>query len=310
MTGRNVASQVSAKKSGLPEPVTDVATGLENFGQYGFNHHRGYLDEATVSRLKDRVLEQAEMERELGVANIGGPKGAIDLVESVPGDKGSYCYQLVEFLPNKGRVFIDLFMHPLGLAYAKGVFGEHPSRLWASAATITQRGLARQNPHYDEGILPLDMCTRPTLLNIFICLTDFEEEMGATQIYPGTHRHIGEITRDNIDEWPCFTAVAKAGDALMWDGRTWHGGGQHRSDKTRIAIGSGYNLLAVTSQHQYPTCLSDEVYETLSDEELKVLGFEAVEFGFTNRIIPRNASDRRSNVGRSTPFVPELHRDF
>ena len=309
MTSLNIAGHDLAELSGLPEPVTDIAKGLENLDRYGFNHHRGYLDEATVARLKDRVLEQAEMERELGVANIGGPKGAIDMIESVPGDKGSYCYQLIEFLPNKGRAFIDLFMHPVGLAYAKGVFGAHPFRVWASAATITQRGLARQNAHYDEGILPIEMCVRPTLLNIFICLTDFEEEMGATQIYPGTHRHIGEITPANIADWPCFTAVAKAGDALMWDGRTWHGGGEHRSDKTRIAIGSGYNLLAVTSQHQYSACLSDEVYETLSDEELAVLGFEAVEFGYTNRIIPRNANDRRTNIGRATPFVPELRRE-
>jgi hypothetical protein len=46
----------------------------------------------------------------------------------------------------------------------------------------------------------------------------------------------------------------------------------------------------------------------LTDEELTVLGFQAVEFGYTNRIIPRNANDRRSNVGQTTSFVPELRR--
>jgi len=54
----------------LPDPVDNVTDGLRNLAEYGFNIHRSYISHDMVARLKDRVIEQAEMERELRVANI------------------------------------------------------------------------------------------------------------------------------------------------------------------------------------------------------------------------------------------------
>lgn len=106
-----------------------------------------------------------------------------------------------------------------------------------------------------------------------------------------------------------YPAVVSPGDAILWEGRTWHGGGEHRSDKTRYVITGGFSLAEVTPQHQYTACLHDDVYDTLTQEELEVLGFSTMGAGYTNRIAPRRAGDARTNTDRKTPFIPELHRE-
>lgn len=183
-----IATLPSDLPEGLPDPVDTVEAGIANLREFGVTIHRGYVDADMVDRLRERVIEQAEMERQLGVANIGGPGGPQELLPCQPGDRVAHVYQILDFLPNKGRVFLDHVMNPTGLAYARAMFEPLPWRLWSTGAVISTRGLARQYPHTDEGALPTEMCTRPTLLNIFVALSDFEEDMGATLIAPGTHR--------------------------------------------------------------------------------------------------------------------------
>jgi hypothetical protein len=292
----------------LPDPVDNVADGLRNLAEYGFNIHRNYASPDMVARLKERVLEQAEMERELGVANIGGPGGATDLVPWKPGDPEP-VYQLVDFLPNKGRVFIDLLMNDTAHAYARGVYGSEPYRVGLTGGLISKRGMQRQFLHRDEIAIPHDMCTRLTLLNIILCVSDFDEDMGATHIAPGTHRLPPPWDVPDAEQVGLLPAVAKAGDALMWDGRTWHAGGPHNSDKTRLAVSTWYSMAGITPDQVYAASLHDDVYDTLAPRELEVLGFRVQSNDtYLNRIGPRNANDRQRNTNRDTPYVPELHR--
>ena len=114
---------------GLPEATDDLAQGLANIFEHGVIIHRQLIDPARRELLLDRVLEQAEMEQELGLAIIGGPGGPQDLIDCPPGDKRTPIYQNVEFLPNKGRVFVDLFMDPVLRDYARGVLQGLPHKL-------------------------------------------------------------------------------------------------------------------------------------------------------------------------------------
>jgi hypothetical protein len=293
----------------LPDPVDNVADGLRNLAEYGFNLHRGHIPLDMVERLKERVIEQSEMELALGVANIGGPGGATDMIEYTPSDPEPHVYQLVDFLPNKGRAFIDLIMNENALSYARGIFEPLAFRVGNTGALISKRGLGQQFLHKDEIAIPPDMCTRPTLLNILVCLSDFEEDMGATLIAPGTHRLPPPWDVPGSERVALLPAIAQAGDALMWEGRTWHAGGAHRSDKTRFGIATWYNLAGITPDHIYTSSLHDDVYDTLTVKELEVLGFRVqLNNTYINRIAPRNPHDRQRNTNRPTPYVPELHR--
>jgi ectoine hydroxylase-related dioxygenase (phytanoyl-CoA dioxygenase family) len=150
---------------------------------------------------------------------------------------------------------------------------------------------------------------RPTLLNVMVCICDFEEEMGATLVAPGSHRLPPPWDVPDSEQAPVFPAIAEAGDVIVWEGRTWHCGGAHDSDKTRYGIATWYSMAGVTPDHIYVASLHDDVYERLSDKERELLGFRVlVDDKFINRIGPRNADDRRRNTNRATPFVPELRR--
>jgi hypothetical protein len=301
------ATKVEAR--GLPAPTTDVDQGLRDLAEHGVAIHRGFLSEDLRKRLLDRLIEQADMERELGCAIIGGAGGPQDLLESRPGDTRVPIFQNVEFLPNKGRVFIDLMMDPLPLAYAKGVFRGYPTKVWAYDGLISRRGIARQKAHIDQvGVPPELSLAMPSMLNTFICLSDFEVEMGATLISPGSH--LLPRPRWGVDEEsvPYFAAAAKAGDAIIWEGRTWHRAGPHVSDKTRYAISLGQCLYAVSPQEVFTHILHDRVHETLTESELDRLGFSVYDGGYSHRIAPRHPFDRRTNCNRVTKYVPELRR--
>jgi hypothetical protein len=318
MQAKEARFQVTAAKTSdhgtnvLPKALPAAETveeGLANIAEYGVTRHKSFLPAELVGRLRERLIEQAEMEQRLGLAMLGGARGTFDQLQSVPGDDRTHIYQLVDFLPNKGRVFIDLMMSALPRAYATGVLRGYPYQIWSYGGLISRRGLAQQAAHIDQSNLPAEMCTMPAMLNIFICLSEFEPEMGSTRVALGSHKRPRPRYGDAADEAvPFVAAVAQPGDAIIWEGRTWHGNGAHNSPKTRYAIALDYGLASATPQDVYTSLLQDDVYETLNEDELNMLGFKTQSAGYSGRIAPRNAFDRRVNTNRAMPFVPELRR--
>jgi hypothetical protein len=291
----------------LPEATTSVAQGLKNLREHGVTLHKDFLAPETLSALRDRLDEQAYMERKMGVAKLAGPRGLTELLPSVPGDTTEPVYQGVDGLVNKGRVFVDLFMNKTAHAYAEGIFAPWPWLLWAQNGIITRRGALEQFLHTDAYQLPPPMSTIASLINVFICISDFDLDMGPTGFVPGSH--LGPYMQWDGDEWsPRVPAVAKAGTAIIWEGRTWHGQCEHRSDKTRYSVAMSYCLWAFRSGENYPASLHDSVYETLSADELRMLGFRTEMVGTMGAFGPRRSGDRRAPVGGSSVYVPEMHR--
>ena len=145
-------------------------------------------------------------------------------------------------------------MNKTAHAYAEGMFGPWPWLLWAQNGIITRRGAVEQFLHTDAYQLPPPMSTMPSLINVFVCVSDFDLDMGPTGFVPGSH--LGPYMKFDGDEWsPRVPAVAKAGTAIVWEGRTWHGQGEHRSDKTRYSVAMSYCLWAFRSGENYPASL-------------------------------------------------------
>ena len=132
-------------------------------------------------------------------------------------------------------------MNKTAHAYAEGIFAPWPWLLWAQNGIITRRGALEQFLHTDAYQLPPPMSTIASLINVFICISDFDLDMGPTGFVPGSH--LGPYMKWDGDEWsPRVPAVAKAGTAIIWEGRTWHGQCEHRSDKTRYSVAMSYSL--------------------------------------------------------------------
>ncbi len=155
------------------------------------------------------------------------------------------------------------------------------------------------------------------MLNIMVCFTDFRADMGATRILPRSHRR--EAPRLGLDREGRVAALedlggmvpaeADAGSAILWEGRTWHCQAASTSGCVRLSVGHTFAFHFVKPQELYATSLHDEVYASLGDDELRVLGFEVAQ-EYAGRIGPRHEGDMRRNTNRSTPFIPELRRGW
>ena len=295
--------------------------GKRNLDEFGVTIHEDFLEPDVLSALQERFIEQAELEREQGVAWFDGEPEEGRCVEAFikPGSwigtpKGEPPFQNMSFLVNKGRVFIDLAASRLSLDYARHLLGERFNMI-ALSGIIVSKGAPRQDLHFDQLVMPF-VAPMASVMNIFVVLSDYDEDMGATRFVPGTHL-LAEQAVNQAQGGPMYgyfpdqkdtvPAVAKAGDAIIWDGRVWHGQGASTSEKIRRSISMIYARPFLKPIELFAASISDEVYPTLSDEE-RALFDHTADGGWGARFAPRNPHDRRCNTNAAFPYVPELRR--
>lgn len=296
---------------GRPTATADLEQGKRNLDAYGYTIHEGLLSADEVSILLDRLDEQAELERKEGVASIrdrargrviGRPDAAVPPV-----------WQAVTTLLNKGRPFIDLAQHPVVLEYGRHVLGGVPYQLVQSTGIIVRSGAGEQVVHNDQQAIPF-LTPVPVYFTAMIALSDYDEDMGATRFVPGSHKSAApEIRTDasvyggstNVERVVTVPAVCLPGDAVIFEGRVWHGQGAAISEKVRYSVLNGYAMHFVKPQEVFVASLHDQVYESLTEEERALFGFR-VEYQYAGRIAPRFAGDTRRNTNIKYPYIPEL----
>jgi hypothetical protein len=295
--------------------------GARNLDELGVTIHENFLTPDTLRVLQDRLIEQAEMEREQGVAWFNGEPEEGKCAEGFirPGSwigtpKGEPFFQNLSFLVNKGRAFIDVAANDLSLGYVRHLLGERFNMI-ALSGIIVGKGAPLQDLHFDQLVMPF-VAPMPVVMNIFVLLTDFDEDMGATRFVPGTHllaqEAVNKASTGSMygyfpDQRDTVPAVAKAGDAIIWDGRVWHGQGASTSDKIRRSISMIYARPFLKPIELFAASITDEVYATLSEAEKELFDHTA-DGGWGARFSPRHAHDRRSNTNAAFPYVPELRR--
>lgn len=303
----------SQSAASLPASSSDAKSVCGNFDRHGVAFHTGFIPDAQRNQLLERVIEQAELEREQGVAELSGTGTASERQFAGKGAPAA-PFQAITFLPNKGRCFRELMMHEGILAYCRHAFGSVPFYLTSQTATIVRAGAAAQVIHSDQQAWPFTT-PAPALVTFVICLSDFAPEMGSTCFVPdtqqlpppaiGLRKDIGRV--GNLADLDPIPFSAEAGALAWWDGRTWHGQGASSSSRDRVSIILTYAMHMVRAQDNYPALLHDDVYATLSDAERAMLGFE-VHFEYAGRVAPRHPQDDRFNTNCRYPYIPELRR--
>lgn len=301
------------EKAGLPAATRDHATFIASFVEHGVGFLEGFLDSERREALLMRVLEQAELEREQGVAELSGTGTASD-TGFAPAGAPPAPFQAVSFLPNKGRIFIDLATDARILAMVGAAFGGVPFYLTTASATIVRKGAAGQVIHADQQAW-LFTTPVPAMVTLVACLTDFTPDMGSTRFVPGTRENppppIGILPETgvvgNLDPLQPEAFSARAGALAMWDGRIWHGQGASTSDVPRVAVIMTFAMHMVRAQDDFLASLHDDVLEGLTEQERQVLGFE-VHYQYAGRVAPRFPGDARANTNFRYPYVPELRR--
>ena len=131
-----------------------------------------------------------------------------------------------------GRPFEKLLTNPRLRGFLSAVLGE-TCVLYA----YTSSSMPPHGRNYSARIhvdCPRFIPGYVTNVGVTLMLDDFTEESGATYLLPGSHRLPDAPSEDDFFEG-AVRAVGRTGDAILFNGRTWHRGGENRSDAWRHA---------------------------------------------------------------------------
>jgi len=154
------------------------------------------------------------------------------------GLKTNRCHHVLEQAPSS----VAIIEHDMVMGVADAILLPHCESYQIGSITGIEicPGQGVQELHRDDTVYPVQL---PGLEMQFGCmwsLTDFTEENGATQVVPGSHRHIS--MGENVDISNNVQAVMPKGSALFYLGSTMHGAGANRSDEARMGVITVYSL--------------------------------------------------------------------
>lgn len=173
----------------------------------------------------------------------------------------------------------DLILNEAILGAAKTYLKPWSERLilYLTQAIELHPGQSRQAVHRDRlGWGPhLPREVEPQFTVIW-AITDFTAANGATRLVPGSH-HWPDERRPQEDEF--VQATMPAGSAIVYNGSVLHGGGENRSDGTRLGLFLGYCLSWLRSEeNQYLSC-PPAVAQTLPLELQQLAGYTMSDYG-------------------------------
>eukprot|EP00941_MAST-03F_sp_MAST-3F-sp1_P001661 g1661.t1 len=117
--------------------------------------------------------------------------------------------------------------------------GEDPL-LVEYAAMLTFPGSKSQRKHADAGMdKTSDLFSWAKLYSVFVYLDDVDEDMGALDVWPGTHTHYHFLQREEkamMDSVASIRLAVPAGSFVVYDSRLLHRGAENTSKKVRPAF--------------------------------------------------------------------------
>jgi ectoine hydroxylase-related dioxygenase (phytanoyl-CoA dioxygenase family) len=263
LLGRRVANTL-ATPNPLPTPTTDWELAKDQMDEFGYAILKDALPPMQLARVRKRLLEQAQAERELGIACMDG---------GVPGTPNQ-PNQRVWNLPNKGREFIELLDHPLIDFFVPDLLGDY-FLLSNHTANIAGPGGRPMNPHIDQSHSPVDLAMG---MNVMWFLGDVTAANGGTRVLPGSHKP-GVVLADvfSIDE--TIPVEAPAGSAFLFDARLLHGTGANVTmNEKRPVIISLFTRSWDRQADNATVSLADDVFESLSDRVKTMFGFRVTNY--------------------------------
>ena len=141
------------------------------------------------------------------------------------------------------------------------------------------------------------MADYPTNVGLFIALTDTTPDNGASFFLAGSHLSPQEPSKEHFAEHADQVCL-KAGDALIFNARTWHSGGINRTQTFRHALTMNFCRAYMKQRFDYPRLLGDDALKTMPEAVLKVLGYHSrTPIDLTQYYVPAAERLYRGNQG-------------
>ena len=216
---------------------------------------RGFIGTDTVDSIN------AELEPHVS-ARGGGFRGANDDFY------GSNTVR-IQGLARKSRTFVDnVLLNPTLLGVADGFLLPTCGTYWMSQAEtiFIGPGSDAQPLHRDD--LNWSIAARMEVdfqVSALVALGDYDAEVGATVINPGSHEQRGTGP---------VPAELEPGDAILYSGRVLHGGGANRTaDRWRRALYVGMIASWLTPEEAVAASIDAEFAATLPPRARQLLGW-------------------------------------
>ena len=253
------------KDLSLPKPEKDIAQLRQDFHEWGYCLVEDGLSVEQNQLVYQRVVDQADAERELGIAYL------------------SEAQQHVWSLVNKGDVFSRCMTHDTDAIQAGLLIEQLLDEMLGSGwhhlsyiANISFPGCHPQGMHQDQGLVgAYKFLDAPVLVNTVYVLQDVDEVNGGTLVIPGSHRRYIEGNGTFGKLPPPINLEAPAGTVMLMDGRVLHGGAVNRSDDLRYIITNSVVRPFIRQQESFHLTIRPEILANASEKFLWRCGFQA-----------------------------------
>jgi len=184
----------------------------------------------------------------------------------------------IQSLSVKSPTFIShCLLDPTLLGICDLVLDEYCGDYWMSQAETIFIGPgepAQQLHRDDENWSQAQKIGIDLQVSVLFALGDFDAEVGATQVIPGSHNWPLD---QPFDPGQAITAELAPGDALVYLGSVVHGGGANRtSERLRKALYIGYLVGWLTPEEAVALSLPIEVVEGIPDRARQLLGWSSI----------------------------------
>jgi ectoine hydroxylase-related dioxygenase (phytanoyl-CoA dioxygenase family) len=235
-------------------PATDIVEALREFGV------------AIIERLVDDTVCDA-VQREMQPYIDATPNGSDEF-------SGLHTTRTGALLA-RSTSSQQMVAHPLVLEVAdaflwekKTSFQLHLTQVIAIGPNSPAQALHRDQWCFDFFPFPDDVEVE---LSSIWAMHDFTEENGATRVIPGSHREGNEVLAEGHR---AVSAAMPKGSVVLYSGRTVHGGGNNRSDRTRTALNVDYVLGWLRQEENQYLSVPPEIARTLPEHVQRLAGYQ------------------------------------
>ncbi|PZO89728.1 MAG: phytanoyl-CoA dioxygenase [Sphingomonas sanxanigenens] len=179
--------------------------------------------------------------------------------------------QLLYAVVDKTLACNPLVEHPAVLGLLDWIFD--PNYLLSQLQAINiLPGEAAQPLHYDDGFYKVPRPRAPFGAATVIALDDFTADNGATVAIPGSHLW-GAREPTEAESAAVEPVVMPAGSAVLFLGTLWHGGGENRLDRARLALTAQYCAPWCRQQENFSLSVSTDQVRRCSEHMQRLLGY-------------------------------------